>query len=49
MKRTQLNTSRLVIGLLVVMTATLLFVVDSESVATAGIVAVLVQSLREGL
>jgi hypothetical protein len=45
MKRTQLNTSRLVIGLLLVMTATLLLVFGGESVATAGAVALLVLGL----
>jgi hypothetical protein len=45
MNRTQLNTSRLVIGLLLVMTATLLFVFGGEAVATAGVVALLVLGL----
>lgn len=45
MNRTQLHTSRLVIGLLLVMTAILLFVFGGESVATAGVVALLVLGL----
>ena len=45
MKRTQLNTSRLVIGLLLVLTATLLLVFGGESIATVGAVALLVLGL----
>lgn len=45
MNGTQLNTSRLVVGLLLVMTATLLFVFGGESVAATGAVALLVLGL----
>lgn len=45
MNGTQLNSSRLVVGLLLVMTATLLFVFGGESVTTAGAVALLVLGL----
>lgn len=45
MNRSQLSISRLMIGLLLVGTATLLMVVGRESFATAGAVALLVLGL----
>lgn len=45
MNHTQLNTSRLVVGLLLVIAAMLLFAVGGETVATAGAVALLVLGL----
>lgn len=45
MNRAQLNASRLVIGLLLVLTATLLVLFGGETVATAGAVALLVLGL----
>lgn len=45
MKRTQPNTARLVVGLVLVIAAMLLFAVGGESVATAGAVALLVLGL----